>query len=277
MLMNNNTLPKNQPNELKAFFLPMTEDLFLDKRLTWGEKCLILLISSLDYSDRHCFASNRLLAEKMGWEINSLSNALTKIRKMGWVWNVGDDNGNRMLMTPLSRSSLVPGPRHLNSTTSSSIDYGPRHLYSTGLYKEEILEEEIEEKSKPKGSHSDSKQPEITQVFEYWRSFLNHPKSKLDDNRRRRIAARLKTFSVDDLKRAIEGVKKSPWHMGDNPGRVVYDGIQTIFKTNDQVEKFIQLADKEDLSTNGPVVADFIALYCDDCKELAPNKCIQHR
>jgi hypothetical protein len=76
-------------------------------------------------------------------------------------------------------------------------------------------------------------------IFEYWQKILNHPQAKLTNDRRGKIANRLKEgYSVDDLKRTIDGCKASSYHMGDNEHNKVYDSIELLFRNGDKVEQF---------------------------------------
>jgi len=87
---------------------------------------------------------------------------------------------------------------------------------------------------------------EVLQVFEHWKSVWRHPTAKLDKKRRARIEARLKDFTAEQLCNAISGFRNSPWHCGTDPkgDGVVYDGIQTLLRDSDQVEKGIGLFTK---------------------------------
>jgi hypothetical protein len=80
-------------------------------------------------------------------------------------------------------------------------------------------------------------------VFDHWAKEHNHPHAKLDPKRRKRIDARLREgFSADQLCQAISGARKDDWLMGRDPrSSKVYDGIQTILRDADQVERLIEL------------------------------------
>lgn len=82
---------------------------------------------------------------------------------------------------------------------------------------------------------------DVETVFEYWKLQCSHPRTVLDNKRKRLIEARLKTFTVGDLKDAIDGCKRSPWHQGQNPARKIYDAIGLIFRDNEKVEEFIKM------------------------------------
>ena len=92
-------------------------------------------------------------------------------------------------------------------------------------------------------STSSPSQPPVEQVFEYWQTEWGHPKAVLDRKRRRLIEARLKDFTVEQLRDAIAGYKHSPWHTGTDPkGKgVVYDGLQTLLQDSAHVETGLRL------------------------------------
>ncbi len=93
----------------------------------------------------------------------------------------------------------------------------------------------------------------VTAVFDHWRETWNHPGAKLDAKRRKRIEARLKDFTADQLCQAISGFKNSPWHCGTDPksNGVVYDGIETLLRDTAQVEKGIALLAQPPVKPNG--------------------------
>ena len=80
-------------------------------------------------------------------------------------------------------------------------------------------------------------------VFQHWQREWKHQDAKLDPKRRKRIEARLKDFTPEQLCDAISGFKHSEWHTGTDPkGRgVVYDGIETLLRDTEQVEKGMRL------------------------------------
>lgn len=81
----------------------------------------------------------------------------------------------------------------------------------------------------------------VVEVFEFWKTTMKHPKAALDDKRKKLIAARLKDYSVEDLKAAITGCTISPHHMGKNEHGTVYDSIELILRDAGHVDKFIAM------------------------------------
>lgn len=91
----------------------------------------------------------------------------------------------------------------------------------------------------------------IREVFDYWveKTYTKGRKPILGAKRRSKLNARLSEgYTVEDLKLAVDGVLLSPWHMGDNPSGKKYLDIVTIFRDDAQVEKFMNMADGDELS-----------------------------
>ncbi|MFP1767288.1 replication protein [Lonsdalea quercina] len=105
------------------------------------------------------------------------------------------------------------------------------------------------EKLTAQGGEESAEQPashDIRTVFSHWQAEHNHPTSKLDQKRRKRINARLEEgFSVAELCKAISGAKYDTWLMGKNPSNKRYDGIETLLRDAAQVEKLRDLDDNE--------------------------------
>lgn len=96
----------------------------------------------------------------------------------------------------------------------------------------------------------ESREEAARRVFEFWQKEHGHPLAKFDRKRRSRILARLaEGFTVRELCLAIRGAKQDKFLMGD--GGRVYDGIQTILRDADQVERLVDLAN----SKNGVAVS----------------------
>ncbi|MFV8925453.1 replication protein [Serratia fonticola] len=109
-----------------------------------------------------------------------------------------------------------------------------------GHTKDTITKEKKESIKPPKSPKGDER---VITVFEFWKATHNHPTSKLDDKRRKRITARLSEgYPVDDLLAAISGALYDPWLMGKNPGNKRYDGIETLLRDAAQVERLRDLS-----------------------------------
>jgi hypothetical protein len=86
---------------------------------------------------------------------------------------------------------------------------------------------------------------DVRRVFEYWRSRTGRgQRVRLTSKRRRHINARLKTFSAEELCRAVDGLMRSDWHTGQNPSGVTYTEISHVFGNEERTERFLQQPDK---------------------------------
>ena len=78
----------------------------------------------------------------------------------------------------------------------------------------------------------------IDLVFEHWQRVHKHPEAKLNDKRRRLIAARLRDgYTLDQLRCCIDGYALSPFHRGENEQGTVYDSIDLMMRDAKQVEQ----------------------------------------
>lgn len=93
-------------------------------------------------------------------------------------------------------------------------------------------------------TNTDTKEKEIcVDIFDYWRTTLKHPRAVLDNKRRAKLKQALKTYSSDDLKKAIRGCSLSPYHMGDNDRSTKYDSITLILRDAEHIERFMTYVD----------------------------------
>lgn len=81
----------------------------------------------------------------------------------------------------------------------------------------------------------------IKDIWDWYRRY--HPRARLGEKERRAITARLKEgFSPDDLKQAIDGYHRSPFHCGENPKGRTYQSAGLIFRDSDHVTSGIEYA-----------------------------------
>jgi hypothetical protein len=126
--------------------------------------------------------------------------------------------------------------------------------------------ESILEKTKPAKSYVLVDSDAASQVFNDWREVMEYPEAVFNNKYRISIASRLKEgYSVADLKLAIRGVLFSPWHMGKNEAKMVYDDIELICRDGTKVEKFKKLALSNSIGPDTPMtksVKDKPEPYC---------------
>ena len=81
-------------------------------------------------------------------------------------------------------------------------------------------------------------------IFEYWREVMDKgPTTKPTKGRIDKIKARLKSYSSEQIKLAIDGCAGSSYHMGkdpkSNPECRIYDELTLICRSDEKLEMFI--------------------------------------
>lgn len=92
------------------------------------------------------------------------------------------------------------------------------------------------------------------EVFIYWQAVMGHPRAKFnpDDARIKAVIKQLKAgYSVDELKRAVDGCSMTPHNMGENDRGQRYDGLNVVCKNGDNVDRFIRTAETPDRTAMG--------------------------
>ncbi len=87
----------------------------------------------------------------------------------------------------------------------------------------------------------------VDEVWAHYRTY--HPKSSktLKAGRKERglIKQRLQDYTVDDLKAAIDGYHRSPWHTGNNPNNKRYLNLELMMRTVGHVLQGLELLDEK--------------------------------
>lgn len=80
----------------------------------------------------------------------------------------------------------------------------------------------------------------ILEIFQFWQKILDHPQAKLDSKRKDCIVKALASgYTASQLCEAIQGCSLTPHNMGKNDRGERYDGLHIIFKSADNIERFI--------------------------------------
>jgi hypothetical protein len=107
---------------------------------------------------------------------------------------------------------------------------------------------------------SPSPTSKVQEVFDHyvqgWQKAIGTGKAPiLDRPRTSSIQARLKEgFSVDDLKKAIDGLWLTPWNMGENPDGKKFIDVSLVCRNASQVERFRAASSPEDPWANLPII-----------------------
>jgi hypothetical protein len=88
-------------------------------------------------------------------------------------------------------------------------------------------------------------------VFDYWREKLS-PNAKLDDKRKKILRKALKLYSVDELKKVVDGTLRDDWRMGRDTrteGKK-YIGMDLLYRNAEKIDEMIAKADEPDDSSD---------------------------
>ena len=91
----------------------------------------------------------------------------------------------------------------------------------------------------------------VMEVFRHWQKVMGTEKAKASPERISKIKARLKDYTVSQLKEAVDGCRKSEHHMGKNDRKTKYNDIELICRDCKHVDSFLQEHEEENSLITG--------------------------
>ncbi len=149
-----------------------------------------------------------------------------------------------LLQPPLAPPTCEPPEDHATLFALNQHEgKGKGKEYGRECGKELELEREKEGCGKEKPKHDKSSSEAPLKIFAYWQRIMNHPKAVLDKSRQKSIHNALAMgYDMTALCQAIRGCACTPHNMGQNDRGERYDGLHVIFKSADQIDRFIRNA-----------------------------------
>lgn len=143
----------------------------------------------------------------------------------------------------LNKRKTPPPPTNVvNCRPTLPAVSGPE-VYSNSTIGGEGREEKEERRGSAEGETKPLKPWE--EIFDYWKAERGHPKAILSSERKEAIQDRLaENYSVERIKQAIRGIKRSEHHMGKNDRNMVYDDIELICRYGSNVDQLADLEEK---------------------------------
>ena len=92
----------NEKRQFKGVWIP--KEVWLDSRLNALEKVILVEIDSLDNEEVGCYASNQYLADFCQCSGSKVSNAVSKLIKIGYIYLKNFDGRQRILKSRLANS-----------------------------------------------------------------------------------------------------------------------------------------------------------------------------
>ncbi|WP_423396059.1 hypothetical protein [Burkholderia sp. LMG 21824] len=148
------------------------------------------------------------------------------------------------------RAISKPGERPKRNGSANGSGNGSPNGSGNGMANQEQEQEQKTLKPKVKNkpmSISKSREPdsaaeaidEVREIFEYWQLVMSSPRSRLDDNRRGLIRRAIAHgYTVPELKEAIRGCSRSPFHMGQNDRQTAFNGLDLILRNAEKIDEF---------------------------------------
>ena len=220
---------------------------FFDKRSAWidlllraahKEEKFLIGNTIIKLKPGEIFTSEKKLAKDWKWSRHKVRNFLTLLAQT-------DQIGTPKRTSRYTLLSIVNWKKYQSDNSEKDTkknNEGTSKGHQRDTYKNVKNDKNVKDKPNTCVAGNSSATRE---VFNYWIEKLGHTKSKFSRDRKGKISARLKEgFSVDELKRAIDGCATSSYHMGDNDNGKVYDNINLIFRNAEKVESFTQYLEK---------------------------------
>lgn len=173
----------------------------------------------------------RLWLERQEWREKSRIGGLNSAKKRG---KTSRSKGGSRVVQPQGQPNGNPSSSS-SSSLSSSFD-------STSASAEGVVSSEV--KGGGGAGGGGSRGDEIRSVFEHYRTY--HPRAFRSPSSAskewRSIAARLaEGYTVDDLKAAIDGNHRSPFHCGLNQRQQEYHNLDLIVRDGSHVRQFMEI------------------------------------
>ncbi len=186
-----------EQRDFKGVWIPRS--IYLDSRLTALEKIVLVEIDSLD-GDDGCFCSNEYLANFCQCSERKISDAVSKLIELGYITSVSFDGRKRVLRSRVEKTAR-------QNSKNCEADEDTHYINNN-------KNNNIKTFSKEKVCSADAQR-----VIDAWNVLPSVPKVQRimpTSSRYKMLIARVRDYGVDDVLRAIENIKKSPFLLGDN-------------------------------------------------------------
>jgi len=99
------------------------------------------------------------------------------------------------------------------------------------------------------------------EIFDHWKSVMEHPHAQFTRERKKAVLNRLNEgYTVEQIKLAIKGCKKSPFNQGQNDKNQMYDDLELICRDGKHVEQFITIESRPDVRRLKPSTREVVSV-----------------
>jgi DNA-binding transcriptional ArsR family regulator len=244
-----------QSEKMQAGFTPIPNTVLLSG-LSPTAVAAYAQLARFAWQDEECWPGQAGLAEAVQVSEPTLRKAIDELKKANLVDT--SRRGLGLTNTYILLESSSDHRKNLSDRTETvSVQELEESSVHSPLLKTQLTEGVVEKESsffplEPSSSpnaESDLGLNPARIVFDHWREVMQSPRSKFTGDKKTKIQARLSEgFTVDDLKRAIDGCAASDFHMGRDPqndighGGRLHNGLGLICRNGEKVEEFMALA-----------------------------------
>lgn len=175
------------------------------------------------------------MAEKLDIELHTIYNCVKWLKCTRQITTVKTRHG--LLVNVLQYDKYQDIASSNYQTKNQNKNYQVTRPYT--LYKElknNIIEEEVKIEEKVEEKKTSEKNIIVDEVISFYQKNI-YPNSKATDNAKKKIATRLKSYSKDELIRAMICFAGNVWRMKYNANK----GMVWFFRSDEQIEVFFHL------------------------------------
>lgn len=210
------------------------------------------LLLSVNHKNRKVSISGTVYEVKRGQKITSILK-LSERWKCGRKWvssfldhlekdgMITQKRNNRFTLITISNYGDFQSKGEVGGTAEGTTEEQLRNnCGTTAEHKQECKEGKNVKKERKKQKRNIELKLDALQVFEYWKEVMNKPRAKFIGKRKRKVEMRLEEkYTVDDLKRAIDGCASCKHNQGANENQKAYNDLELICRNESKLEMFM--------------------------------------
>jgi AraC-like DNA-binding protein len=210
----------------------------LDNLELGSDECrLYALLTTYDFRQEHeCWPSQATLAERLGCSERSVRRMVANLLAHGAIDVIRQRRAPAriLLLADVDRTVLAA-----QESKSGQIDAQDRPDRVIAPLMNETERETSDELTLVVVAETSRATTE--DLFAFWQSATDHPRARLDAKRRRCIDRARAEYDDDEIRDAILGAARSPFHQGENDRGQKYDDLTLILRDATRIEAFRDL------------------------------------
>lgn len=185
--------------DFKGIWIP--KEVYLDERLSALEKMILIEIDSLDNSDG-CFASNKYIADFCQCSETKVSNSISKLTKLGYLYVKSFDGRTRILQSCLTKTVRQP---YKNCEATLQKLQGSNNIYISNSSNIEENTNRLTKNSNNIEKNNKKEKYPFSKIIDYLNSKAHTNYRATTEKTKSLIRARINEgFTLDDFKDVID-------------------------------------------------------------------------